>query len=105
MAEKPPARTAICFEKFVNISNYIAAETPESTSRKKNKTCNASLAERRAALETRTFARTETHIPTKPAIPEHKAPRRNETTVIYAVVALCGHEVHEISTYQNCGYR
>ena len=99
MAEKPPARTAICFEESVIISNYMAGETTESTSWNKNKTCNASLAERRAALETRTFARTETHIPTKPAIPEHKAPRRNEATVIYADVALCSHEIYKISTY------
>lgn len=51
-------------------------------------TCKASLAERLAALETRTFARTETHIPTYPAIPEHKAPRRKAATVINAVVDL-----------------
>lgn len=45
-------------------------------------TCNASLADRLAALETLTFARTETHIPTYPAIPEHKAPNRNAETVM-----------------------
>lgn len=45
-------------------------------------TCNASLADRLAALETRTFARTETHIPTYPAMPEHRAPKRKEATVI-----------------------
>lgn len=69
----------------------------DNTSRMQNKTCNASLAERRAALETLTFARTDTHIPTNPAIPEHKAPRRKAATVIYADVALCGHEIHEMS--------
>lgn len=62
-----------------------------------NKTCSASRAERRAALETLTFARTETHIPTKPAIPEHKAPRRKEATVIYADVALRIQDIHEVS--------
>lgn len=51
-------------------------------------TCNASLAERLAALETLTFARTDTHIPTYPAIPEHRAPRRKEATVMYADVDL-----------------
>lgn len=51
-------------------------------------TCNASLADRLAALETRTFARTDTHIPTYPAIPEQRAPKRNAATVIYAEVDL-----------------
>ena len=54
----------------------------------KERTCNASLADRLAALETRTFARTDTHIPTYPAIPEQTAPKRNAATVIYAVVDL-----------------
>ena len=71
-----------------------------SASKNEIQTCNASLAERRAALETRTFARTDTHIPTKPAIPEHNAPRRKEATVIQASVALCSHYIHEMSTWQ-----
>lgn len=54
----------------------------------KDETCKASLADRLAALETRTFARTDTHIPTYPAIPEHNAPRRKEITVINADVDL-----------------
>jgi hypothetical protein len=76
---------------------YRVRKTHESTPKMQNKTCNASLAERRAALETLTFARTETHIPTKPAIPEHKAPRRKEATVIYADVTLHVQEIHELS--------
>lgn len=58
-------------------------------------TCKASLADRLAALETRTFARTETHIPTYPAIPEHKAPRRKAATVMNAVVDL------EVANYES----
>lgn len=57
----------------------------------RGKTCNASLADRLAALETRTFARTDTHIPTYPALPEHRAPRRKAATVIYADVDLQWH--------------
>jgi hypothetical protein len=64
-------------------------------SRMQSKTCNASLADRRAALETLTFARTETHIPTNPASPEHIAPSRKAITVINADVVLCHDEIHE----------
>lgn len=58
---------------------------------KKEATCNASLADRLAALETRTLARTDTHMPTYPATPEHTAPRRNAATVIYADADLQQH--------------
>ena len=67
----------------------------DNVSRMRNKTCNASLADRRAALETLTFARTETHIPTYPASPEPTAPRRKAITVIYADVVLCSDEIYE----------
>lgn len=60
-AEKPPARRA---------------------------TCSASRAERLAAALTRTFARTDTHMPTKPAAPEHSAPSRKEPVVSAASVDL-----------------
>lgn len=53
-----------------------------------NGTWRASLAERLAALDTRTFARTDTHIPTYPATPEHRAPRRKAATVTYAEADL-----------------
>mmetsp|Transcript_15693 Transcript_15693/g.39772 ORF Transcript_15693/g.39772 Transcript_15693/m.39772 type:complete len:204 (-) Transcript_15693:410-1021(-) len=57
-------------------------------------TCSASRAVRRAAPETRTFARTLTHMPTYPATPEQRAPSRNEKVVMTAMVncvipALC----------------
>jgi len=34
------------------------------------------------------LARTDTHIPTYPAIPEQRAPKRKEATVMYAEVDL-----------------
>ena len=51
-------------------------------------TCNASLADRRAALATRTLARTLIHMPTKPAAPEQSAPRRKANTITPASVEL-----------------
>jgi hypothetical protein len=67
----------------------------DNISRMQTKTCNASLADRRAALETLTFARTETHIPTNPASPEQIAPRRKAMTVINADVVLNSDEIYE----------
>jgi hypothetical protein len=61
-AEKPPARTAICIIYFpvkIQITNQSRRQWIV-----KGTTCNASLADRLAALETLTFARTDTHIPT-----------------------------------------
>lgn len=41
-----------------------AKQKKKQKKKQKSDTCNASLADRLAALETRTFARTETHMPT-----------------------------------------
>jgi hypothetical protein len=83
------------------IWHYRVRKTHESTPRMQNKTCNASLPERRAALETLTFARTDYRDPhlNSPAIPEHKTPMRKEATVIYADVTLRIQDVHELSRY------
>jgi len=67
----------------------------------KKQTCNASLADRLAALETRTLARTDTHIPTYPAIPEHSAPKRNAATVMYADIVLKHKVIHLSFIYNN----
>lgn len=88
-AEKPPARTATCMIYLHLV--FKSASIMKSTNLRGYITCNASLADRLAALETRTFARTDTHIPTYPATPEHRAPRRNAATVMYADVALQQH--------------
>lgn len=88
MDDRPPARTAICNGMLIKKLISGSFEEKHIQNYHTKITCKASLAERLAALATRTFARTETHIPTYPAIPEHKAPSRKAATVINAVVDL-----------------
>eukprot|EP01139_Manchomonas_bermudensis_P024551 Amastigsp_a842912_29.p6 type:complete len:127 gc:universal Amastigsp_a842912_29:951-571(-) len=48
--------------------------------------CTESLYDERAAAATRTFARTDIHMPIKPETPEQSAPRRNEMDEVVATV-------------------